>query len=491
MDRFSPAKNGEIEGKVMPKQAELRSGALRLSGVLMQCITHTAPATAVLFTVQFTASYAGVTAPLAYSIAFLIVVMLGISVSQLAKHLPSAGGYYTYVSRTIHPRAGFLTSWLSFLYEPTTSGFSLAFVGSVLERSLKADYDVSLPWWLFLIIAGVFVAWVNYRGIELSATMLLLFGIAEIAIVLLLSLWGLFHPGNGGVNFSSFDPGNARSLSGLTLGVVFSIFALTGWESAAPLAEESEHPRQNVPRAIVLSILLMGGFLVLCTWGLLVGWGTEEIKGFVESGQNPTFVLARRFWGQGWVLVPLALLNSMIAVAIASNNAATRVWFAMARSGSLPAALAKIHPTFQTPVNAVILQTFVMFAVGLGLGVLVGPDREFELMGMVITFALIFIYSAGNLGVFLFYSRERRPEFNWMLHAFFPLLGTVALVFVGYNSLTPWPAPPVAYAPWIVGVWLVLGVLILLVMKLRGQEEWMVKAGRVMHGQIDDPPLKP
>src|SRR6185436_12422830 len=103
-----------------------------------------APATATLFTIQLTTSYAGVTAPLSYLIAFFIVLMLGVSVTQLAKHLPSAGGYYTYVSRTIHPRAGFLTSWLSFLYEPTTSGFSLAFVGSVLERSLRADASISL-----------------------------------------------------------------------------------------------------------------------------------------------------------------------------------------------------------------------------------------------------------------------------------------------------------------------------------------------------------
>jgi amino acid transporter len=449
----------------------------------MQGITHTAPATAVLFTVQFTASYSGVTAPLSYLIAFFIVLMLGVSVTQLAKHLPSAGGYYTYVSRTIHPRAGFLTSWLSFLYEPTTSGFSLAFVGSVLERSLRADANISLPWWLFLIIAGIFVAFVNYRGIELSARMLLLFGIVEIAIVLVLSVWGMFQPGKGGINFSSFELTHSRSFSGLTLGVVFSIFALTGWESVAPLAEESQNPRQTLPKAIMLSIVLMGAFLVVCTWGLLLGWGTEEFGTFVASAENPTFVLARRFWGPFWMLVPLALINSMIAVAIASNNAATRVWFAMARSGALPVSLAKVHPKYRTPVNAVILQALVMLAVGLGLGVLIGPDKEFELMGTVITFALIFIYSAGNLGVFRFYSRERRQEFNWILHVLFPCLGVVALAFVGYNSLVPWPAPPVAYAPWIVGIWLALGILILVFMKFTGREDWMLKAGRVVDEQ--------
>jgi amino acid transporter len=485
MTKFSSEERGETPHAVAAQEAKLRSGALGLSGVLMQGITHTAPATAVLFTIQFTASYTGVTAPLAYLTAFVIVFILGVSVTQLARHLPSAGGYYTYVSRTVHPRAGFLTSWLSFLYEPTTSGFSLAFVGSVLERSLMADYHLAVPWWLFLVVAGIFVAWVNYRGIELSATLLLVFGISEIAIVVLLSLWGVFHPGSGGTNLSSFHPANSRSLGGLTLGVVFSIFALTGWEGVAPLAEESENPRQNLPRAILLAILMMGGFLVLCTWGLLLGWGTNEIRTFVESGENPTFVLARKFWGPAWILVPLALLNSMIAVAIASNNAATRVWFAMARSGSLPEPLTKIHSKYQTPVNAVILQAFVMFAVGLGLGVLVGPEKEFELMGMVITFALIFIYSAGNLGVFLFYSRERRQEFNWILHVLFPLVGVAALAFVGYNSLHPWPAPPVAYAPWIVGVWLGLGILVLLVMKLTGREQWMLKAGSVIHEGSD------
>jgi amino acid transporter len=458
----------------------LRSGALGLSGVLMQGITHQAPATAILFTLQFVCSYAGVTAPLAYLMAFLIVAILGVSVTQLAKHLPSAGGYYTYVSRTVHPRAGFFTSWLSFLYEPTTAGFSLAFVGSVLEQALRAEYQLVFPWWLFLLITGLFVAWVAYRGIELSARLMLLFGIAEVAIVLLLSIWGLFNPGDGGINLSSFNPGNARSPNGLYLGVVFSIFALTGWEGVAPLAEESRDPRRTLPRAIMIAIFLMGAFLVFCSWGLLIGWGSNRLGELVGSAQNPTFVLAKRFWGGGWILVLLALLNSMIAVAIAANNSATRIWFAMARSGALPSSLARVHPRYQTPTNAVTLQMLVMLGVGWGLGMWVGPDKEFELMGNVITFALIFIYSAGNLGVFRFYWMERHREFNWILHALFPLIGTAALIFVGYNSLVPWPAPPVAFAPWIVGIWLVLGLLVLVYMKIANKEDWMASAGKVL-----------
>ena len=170
---------------------------------------------------------------------------------------------------------------------------------------------------------------------------------------------------------------------------------------------------------------------------------------------------------------------------IATNNGATRVWFAMARSGSLPQSLAKVHPRFQTPVNAVILQAVVTLTVGLGLGVWIGPDKEFELMGAVVTFALIFIYSAGNLGVFLLYSRERTEDFHWILHAVFPLLGTLALFFVGYSSLAPWPTPPVAYAPWMVGIWLGVGIAVLLVMRLTGREQWMLKAGSITQDRAD------
>jgi hypothetical protein len=61
------------------------------------------------------------------------------------------------------------------------------------------------------------------------------------------------------------------------------------------------------------------------------------------------------------------------------------------------------------------------------------------------------------------------------------LLGTAALFFVGYNSLSPWPAPPAGYAPWAVGAWLLLGILVLIRMRLAGKEDWLLKAGEVAH----------
>ena len=469
----------------MVAETELHAGALRLPGVLMQGLTHMAPATALLFTIQFTTTQAGVVAPLAYLVAFPIVLVLGVCLMQMAKYLPSAGGYYTHISRTVHPRAGFMASWLYFLYDPMLAGFILAFIGSVIEQALKAAYGIVLPWWLFLLVAGSFVGFVTYRGIKVSAKWMVFLGAAGVAIALVLSLWGFVRAGIGRINLAPFNPANASSHSGLFLAVIFSIFAFNGWESVAPLAEESENPRENLPRAILISILVMGVFLVLGSWGLLLGWGMDKLPGFVNSLENPTFVLARAYWGNAWVIVLLALLNSVIAAAIAGNSAATRVWFGMSRSGSLPRALAKVHPKYKTPVNGVKLQILLTFAVGWGLGLWIGPEKEFEFMGTMLTFALILVFSAANLGVFLYYFRERREEFNVVLHAIFPLLGTLALFFVAYSSLTPWPPPPIGYTPWVVVIWLALGLMVLLVMKLAGKEDWLAKAGGVAQERVE------
>jgi amino acid transporter len=470
---------------VMVADTELHAGALRLPGVLMQGLTHMAPATGLLFTIQFTTSQAGIVAPLAYLAAFPIVLVLGVCLMQMARQLPSAGGYYTYISRTVGPRVGFLAAWLYFLYDPMLAGFILAYIGSVLEQALKAAYGVTFPWWLFLLSAGSFVGFVTYRGIRASAKWMVFLGAAGVAIAMVLSLWGFLRPGAGGFNFAAFNPANASSRNGLYLAVVFSIFAFNGWESVTPLAEESENPRQNLPRAILISILMMAVFLVLGSWGLLLGWGTDKLPGFINSGENPTFILAREYWGGAWVIVLLALLNSVIAAAIAGNTAATRVWFAMARSGSLPQVFARVHPRYKTPVNGVKLQILLTFAVGWGLGWWIGPEKEFEFMGTLLTFALILTFSAANLGVFLYYFRERRDEFHMVLHAIFPLLGTLALFFVAFNSLRPLPPPPICYTPLVLAIWLALGLLVLLVMKLVGKEDWLIKAGRIVQERVE------
>ena len=167
----------------------------------------------------------------------------------------------------------------------------------------------------------------------------------------------------------------------------------------------------------------------------------------------------------------------MMAVSVATSLVSTRMWYAMARSGSLPAWFAAVHARHRTPANAVAFQTLLTLLVGLGLGFWIGPDQEFFLMGEVLTLALALIYTAGNLGVFLYYRRERRGEFRPLWHAYFPLVSSAAVLGVAYLSVVAWPPPPLRYAPLIVAVWLGLGVAVLVLMKALGREQWLLQAG--------------
>src|ERR1700743_3646018 len=95
-----------------PEPTGLRANALSFTSVLTQSITHIAPAVGLVVTVQMVSTVAGIASPVAYGIAFLIVLVLGVCLAQLALHLPSAGGYYTYVSQSLNPKAGFLVGWM-------------------------------------------------------------------------------------------------------------------------------------------------------------------------------------------------------------------------------------------------------------------------------------------------------------------------------------------------------------------------------------------
>jgi amino acid transporter len=460
---------------------QLRAGALKLPAVLIQGVTHIAPAVGLVLSIQYITSLSGMVAPLAYAVAVVIILALGISLAQLARHLPSAGGYYTYISRTVHPRAGFLSIWLYLLYDPTATAINIAFMGIFFQRAMLSEYGVRFPWWVFFLVTVSILTFVVYRGIAPSTNAMVVFGAVEVLIVTALACWGLIRPGPGGINLHSYAPGHASSLGGLALGVVFSIFSVAGFDGVVPLAEESEDPRRTLPRAILASIIFTGAFYLFCSWAVLIGWGTHDVNTFSTSSENPCFVLARRFWGGAWILVLIAVLNSVFAVSIASTNAATRVLFALGRSGILPRSLAKVHPVNLTPSNAIWLQTVITLAVGLGLGFWIGPDQEFYFMGVVITLCLVIIYSIANYGVFLYYRGEKRHEFRLWPHVICPLVSSLALVCVAFESIYSLPPPPVRYGPVLVIGWFCVGVVVLIAYKRAGREHWVLNAGSEIH----------
>ena len=472
-----------------PMKTDLEENAIGLLGATMQCITHISPAIAAFFYTAFVVGLAGLTAPLAYFAGFVLVLLLGNTLVQFSKHLPSAGSYYTYVSRAIHPRAGFLTSWMYILYSPLCGGAIYGFFGFILEGELKSNWNIDAPWlWPLCVLVGApLVAFVQHRGIKLSTEFMLITGGIELLVVLALALSGLASPGPGGFSFEPFNPGNIASAAGFSLAIIFSVQALTGWEGAAPLAEETTDPKRNVPRSVFLSITLIGVLLVIVFWGVIVGFGVSDVSQVTASSELPALALAHHLWGSLWVVLLFAFLNSVFAVCLATANVSTRMWYGMARSGSLPSALAKVHPTYKSPTNAILLQMALSLVSALGVGFLLGADRSFFLIdGLILVIGVTFVYIVANVGVYMFYRGEHRAEFNPILHAVFPLVSSVVLLLAMYFTFFPPegygtpPSEPYSFAPIIDAVWLLIGVGVLFWMRARGQEEWLLNAGNAI-----------
>jgi amino acid transporter len=460
-------------------KSELEADAIGLLGATMQAITHIAPAIAGFFFTAFIVSKAGITAPLAYFIGFLIVLMLGSTLAQLAKHMPSAGGYYTYVSRALHPRAGFLTSWMYILYSPLVGGPLAGFFGFIVAGELKSNWNIDVPWlWAASVLFfAPLTAYLQWEGIKLSTRFMVITGGLEMLIVFALALFGFVNPPPGtGISLDVFNPGKIPEFSAFALAVVFTVQGLTGWEASAPLAEETKNPRRNVPLSVMLSIVLIGSFLVIVFWGQITGFGNDA-DALQKAPDLPALALAHRVWGGFWVIILLAFLNSVAAVCIACANVGTRMWYSMARSGSFPKALAAVHPTHKTPTNAILLQMVVNIVAGLYVGAVFGSDIGFFLVtGLILVLAVSVAYILANVAVFRFYWTEHRDEFNWILHVVFPLVSTAVLLYAIYASFPL--ATPFDLAPIVDGVWFVIGIVLLLALRARGNEDWLEKAGK-------------
>src|SRR6185437_7017750 len=178
-------------------------------------------------------------------------------------------------------------------------------------------------------------------------------GAFEIAVFGALALWMLCSNA-GDLNVQPFNPDHAQGgWSGVFRGMVFAILAFIGFEAAAPLGEEAKNPRRTVPIAVVGSALLIGGFYVLCAYSWVFGAGFSN---FVDqaTGADPWRNLGKVFWSTGWILVFLAIVNSIAANSNAAVNAATRVFYALARNRLAPRPLGHTHPDFKTPHVAII-----------------------------------------------------------------------------------------------------------------------------------------
>jgi amino acid transporter len=331
-------------------------------------------------------------------------------------------------------------------------------------------------------------------GIRTSAKTATWLGFFEIAVFALLSVV-LIAKAGGHNTLSTFSTKYAnapgfRGWSGVIAGSVFTLLAFSGFEAAAPMAEETREPRKNVPKAIMIATVSIGILYVISTYAADVAYGPQKFTGFAASANGvPWDGLANSVSIVFWLLVLFAIINSTLANAIAGTNVFTRTAYAFGRAGAFPKSLARLNDRHRSPQNAIILQLILGLVIALLLGWKYGPTTAFGVVATGLVVVVVLVYAVTNLACIGYYTKHRKEERKLWLHIVIPVLGFLFLVpgFLNAAGITGVPGlkfiaalpKPLSYGAWAVGIWMVLGLAWLI--KLRSTEPAAVDAVAVIH----------
>ena len=465
----------------------LERDAIGLPEVLFQSITHMAPGVATALSIGAATSFAGGITPLAVLFAMIAVLFTAFSMAELARHLPSAGGMFTYVRNGLGSFVGWLVAWSFALAEPLVMPLLLGgfgFYGAIFLSSYLG-IDFSYAWLGLAVLCGLVVWALTYRGVAISTRTGLVLGVVEIAIFLLISLLLIANADQNTLNV--FVPG-ADGVRPAFQGMIFCLLAFIGFEAAAPLGEETREPRSTIPRAVVWSAVLVGLFYVFNYYAATVFFGPDRMTEFYTfNGGDPWGFMAEKVLpGIGGLLIVFAILNSSLANANSAATAATRSLFSMGRGGLLPKLFAAVHPTHRTPANAIHFQALVAIVVAVAGGLYLaddpykglGPINIYVFIGTMLGVLFAGMYIAVNVAVIGFYLRERRDELNVIKHVLVPILGVLTMIpalMFAIGGVTI-PIIDLELAPlggalgWtakIVAIWMAIGIVLYVVLRVR------------------------
>jgi amino acid transporter len=265
----------------------------------------------------------------------------------------------------------------------------------------------------------------------------------------------LFVLGPKAVDFSMLSPGWLLA-PGLGITSIYAFNSMIGVEGTAIYQEEARNRAVTVPRATYISLGLVGLFYVFTAWCLTIAVGSTHVAAVARSSPN-TFVIDRcvTYLGTtGATVVGVLVLTSTFAAALGLSNNAARYLFALARDGVLPAALARTHPTYQSPHVAGLttsagLLLVIACAVALGLDPLFTVQNALAGLGSVGLMALLGITSL-VIPVF-FLKRGGATVANALAPACGGIVILIATViaFMNYSALTGVASVVINHLPYL------------------------------------------
>jgi amino acid transporter len=427
---------------------------LKLHSIVLIGVAYMAPLIVLgTFGVIATASK-GATA-MSYLLALIVMLFTASSYGRMASLHPESGSAYTYVGKAISPKLGFLAGWtvlLDYIFLPMVIWLIGA---SYLEQEFPG-----VPSWAWILGFIAITTVLNIVGLQVADKVtfgLMLFQVVVLVTFLVLSarsvMNGMGAGASGAGALFSLTPflGQGSSLTNVIAGSAIAAYSYLGFDAVTTMSEETEHPKRDIPRAIML-VALIGG-IVFVTAAYFVQLVHPSFTFSDESSAG--FEIAMSIGGNLFTALFIGgLCVSQFTSGIAAQASASRLLYAMGRDGVLPHRIfGRLSRRFATPaINIVLIGVIGLIALFLD----VATSTSFVNFGAFTAFTLV------NVSVIASYLRmpaaERKVRMRGgiLRNIILPLLGAAScfylLVHLDINAI-------------VLGLsWLAIGIVILLVL---------------------------
>jgi APA family basic amino acid/polyamine antiporter len=295
---------------------------------------------------------------------------------ELAAALPKAGGQYVFLSEAFSPLFGFLYGWTLLLAINTgflaavsvafakTLGFFLPGVSEASTVVRLGDLRFSSAQAVALVVIAL-ITWLNVTGLRTGAAVQNVFTIAKVAAVVALLVLAM---ATGRGSMAHFTPllGVDLGVDGVRIGLFAAIagamskalFSYDAWNSVTFAAEEVKDPERNLPRSLILGTLAITAVYCSAVAVYLYMVPIGEM-GAVKENRIATEAAVRMIGSGGGAFIAVAVLISTFGCVNGLSLAGARVFYAMARDGLFFKSVGRVHPTYRTPAQALVLQGVV------------------------------------------------------------------------------------------------------------------------------------
>ena len=438
-----------IEGKMLGsiEAPRLERGQLSLIDIATSTMANIAPAMSFFFSSALIAATAGVASPLTIIVAAIAIALLGNTLAEFSRSIPSTGSFITFIGKTFGPVMAVTTTIVISLGYIIAMASVITISGGWMQIILNKYFGINVPWQLLTLLFVAIVFFLMVRGVSISTRWAGYFFGLEMAVLVLVSVIILLtHAGS--LSLAPFNPANlSGGWNGLGLGFPVAIYLFVGWENSAALAEETRDPRRNVPKAIFSSTLLMTISFVLFMYATVVAFNYNATA--LSASQVPFIDAAQKVSGILVVLAYIAGFTSIMSAMIAGSNSQSRLIFNAAREGLLPSWLAQLHPTRRTPWVSFLAFVGIGLAITYIFGWNVDPVTFFGDIATLGTILISLVYLVSNLALPVYYRRHHREQFSLIKHLILPLLGVLAIGFPLYALVQPGQLAPFNLFPWI------------------------------------------